>query len=218
MAPAPNASSAGSNLPPPSVLASPPPSFYRRPTFAAATATTAAPQWPNQPPTATATATEPDPTTDQVVAETTGRPAPWAATLEPERVLEIAGWFVLAGAALSTLGFLLPWSRIVIGAGDYGGYLSTWGLASPTHLFVFLAILGVLTLAVVPTPVPAWIGAGIAGLTLGALLIGLSWPYMVGPLGADLGVRVVGLGGLSLIVGGVLASWSSRHVETGPPV
>ena len=32
------------------------------------------------------------------------------------RYVEIAGWFVIVGATMTTLGFLLPWSRVVIGA------------------------------------------------------------------------------------------------------
>jgi hypothetical protein len=193
-------------------------SLYRRPMLATAAVTTGAvttgaPQWPSA--ASPTTEAEPSPVTTATTATTDPKDsmARWSSTLEPTRILEIAGWFVLVGAAMSTLGFLLPWSRVVIGAGDVGGYLSTWGLASPTHLFVFLATLGVLALAIVQTTVPAWITSGVAGLTLGALLIGLSWPYLVGPLGADLGIRVVSLGGLALIVGGVLATWSSRHVE-----
>jgi hypothetical protein len=91
-------------------------------------------------------------------------------------------------------------------------------LASPTHLLVFLVILAVLGLAVVPSRVPAWLAFGVGGLALGGLLIGLSWPYLVGPLGADIGVLMVGLGGAILGIGGVMASWSSRHVEFEPPV
>ena len=56
------------------------------------------------------------------------------------------------------------------------------------------------------------IRSGIVPLALGSLLIGLAWPYQVGPLGADVGVLVVALGGLALAIGGVVATWATRHV------
>lgn len=132
--------------------------------------------------------------------------------------VEIAGWFVIVGATMSVLGFLLPWSASVIGAHGVGGYFNGWGLASPTHVFVFLGLLAVLALGVVRTRVPAWLGSGVLGLALGGLLIGLIWPYLVGPLGADVGVTVTALGGLALVIGGAVASWATRHAASDPLV
>jgi hypothetical protein len=62
------------------------------------------------------------------------------------------------------------------------------------------------------------IGTGYVGLVSGALLIGLVWPYVIGPLGAEVGVLAVALGGVALLVGGLLTSWASRHDVTAPPV
>lgn len=135
-----------------------------------------------------------------------------------DRFVEIAAWFVIVGASLAVLGFLLPWSLTVIGSSGFGGYFDNWGLASPSHLFVLLGLLVVLALGVLQTPVPAWFGTGVLGLVLGGLLIGLVWPYLVGPLGADLGVIIVGLGGLALATGGALASRATRHGEADPVV
>ena len=56
------------------------------------------------------------------------------------------------------------------------------------------------------------------GLGFGGLLVGLVWPYAVGPLGADVGVLVTLMGGLSLVIGGAVASWATRHVEADPRV
>ena len=56
------------------------------------------------------------------------------------------------------------------------------------------------------------------GLALGGLLIGLTWPYAIGPLGADVGAMLATLGGLALVVGGGLALWSDRHAGPGLPV
>jgi len=125
----------------------------------------------------------------------------------------MSSWFAIVGAAMAILGFLLPWSRVVIGASGTGGYFDGWGLASPTHVLVVLGLMAVLALEILRAPVPAWLRTGIPGLILGSLIIGLIWPYVVGRLGADIGVMVTGLGGVALIAGGVVASWATRHGE-----
>ncbi len=104
--------------------------------------------------------------------------------LAPERMTEIAGWFVVVGSSMAVLGFLLPWSVMVVGARGSGSYLDDWGLASPTHILVMLGLLAVLALGVLQTPVPAWVRTGVLGLGVGGLLVGLTWPYLFGPLGA----------------------------------
>lgn len=141
-----------------------------------------------------------------------------AIAFDAARFREIATWFVVVGSTLSVLGFFLPWSRVVIGAASYGDYFDAWGLASPTHWLVLAGLLLVLALGIVHTIVPIWLRTGVLGLGLGALLVGLVWPYVAGPLGADVGVLCVGLGGLTMVTGGVLASWSTRHVEVEPVV
>lgn len=133
--------------------------------------------------------------------------------LDPARFVEIASWFAIVGAAMAILGFLLPWSRVVIGASGTGGYFDGWGLASPTHILVVLGLMAVLALEILRAPVPAWLRTGIPGLILGSLVVGLIWPYVVGRLGADIGVMVTGLGAVALIAGGVVASWATRHGE-----
>jgi VIT1/CCC1 family predicted Fe2+/Mn2+ transporter len=71
---------------------------------------------------------------------------------------------------------------------------------------------------VIRSRVPAWLASGVVGLVSGALLIGLVWPYVIGPLGAEVGVLAVALGGVALLFGGLLTSWASRHDVTAPPV
>lgn len=137
---------------------------------------------------------------------------------DPARFIEIAGWFIVIGSTMALLGFLLPWSRVVIGASTVGGYFDGWGLASPTHLFVFIGLLAVLALAIRGRPVPAWISSGILGLVFSGLLLGLAWPYLVGPLGADVGLTMTTLGGVALLIGGVVALWATRHVPVEPLV
>jgi hypothetical protein len=189
------------------------PNVGRAPAFVPATAG-GAPVWP-------ADANGVGPASQGTPDTSPARPptTTWPSSMDPSRVAEVAGWFILVGAAMSVVGFLLPWSRVVIGAGSYGGYLSTWGLASPTHLFVFVLIVGLVAVATLrPNRVPTWLAFGVVGLGLGGLLLGLAWPYLVGPLGAQLGVLIVGLGGLALVVGGALSVWSSRHLGDGPVV
>jgi hypothetical protein len=138
--------------------------------------------------------------------------------IDRDRVAEIAGWLVVAGSALSTLGFLMPWSTVVIGASGTGGYLDDWGLASPTHLFVVIALLGMIALGVLENPVPAWVRTGVLGLALGGLLLGLTWPYAIGPLGAELGATITFFGSFALLIGGAIGSWATRHGRVDPAV
>ena len=137
---------------------------------------------------------------------------------EPEGFVEIAGWFVVVGSTMSLLGFLLPWSRVVIGASTIGGYFDGWGLASPTHLLVFVGLLGVLALALRRGPLSPWISSGILGLVFGGLLLGLAWPYLIGPLGSDVGLTMTALGAVALLIGGVVTLWATRHVVAEPVV
>jgi len=180
------------------------PSAYRQPTFSLATA---GPAWP-----------------DRTVAMAAAAPAARAdgaterRVIDPARAIEIAGWFAIVGAAMAVLGFLLPWSRVVIGASGVGGYFNTWGLASPSHVFVLIGLLVVLGFEIMRVRIPAWLRTGIPGLILGGLLVGLVWPYVIGPVGADVGAMVVGLGGVALVIGGVVASWATRHDEAEPLV
>ena len=141
-----------------------------------------------------------------------------AMVIDGARLIEISGWFVVGGAVLSMVGFLLPWSATVIGASGIGGYFDSWGLANPTHLFIELGLLAVIALGILRTPVAAWLRTGVLGIAFGSLIVGLVWPYLVGRLGADVGVTMTALGGLALIIGGVAASWATRHAESDPSV
>ncbi len=191
------------------------PAAYRPPAFALATATSAGPAWPTVGKRAAlggrGRSGAVDPTAE-------AKPDVPGATTPSIRSLELAGWLVVAGAAASILGFVLPWSRVVIGSAHTGGYFDSWGLASPTHLVVLAGLLVVLGLAVVPTTAPAWIRTGVLGLASGGILVGLAWPYVVGPLGAEVGVTLALVGGIALGIGGILASWATRHASEEPSV
>jgi hypothetical protein len=123
----------------------------------------------------------------------------------------LADWLVAAGSAVALIGFLLPWSDAVVGAKSFGGYTDSWGLAVPSHLLVLLLLGAVLTLAVIPSRVPSWIRTGLMGVLVGGLLVGLAWPYLIGGLGASLGVLFEAAGAILLVAGGVAERRAARH-------
>ncbi|HET8784636.1 MAG TPA: hypothetical protein VFM38_03315 [Candidatus Limnocylindrales bacterium] len=135
-----------------------------------------------------------------------------------ERLLEFTRWLSVAGAAFAAVGFLLPWGQVVIGSGDTG-YFGRWGIAGPWHIVVALAVLAILGLALIDNKVPVWLRTGIAGLGLGALLLGLVWPYLtLSALGMGPGALIAGIGAAALVVSGILALVTDRHAEASRPV
>lgn len=140
-----------------------------------------------------------------------------APLLDVGKTAEFIGWLAIAGSALTIAGMLLPWSTSVIGSSG-AGYFDRWGLAGPGHLIVSLAVVGVLAAAILRDRVPLWLGIGLPGLGVGALLLGLVWPYLLGPLSGQLGASAVGLGALMLIGAGVGALLLDRHAGRDPVV
>lgn len=136
---------------------------------------------------------------------------------DPARRAEAIDWIAVAGAALGSVGFLLPWAGTIVGA-DGVGYLDTWGLAGPGHALVVVGMLAVLALAVARTRIPAWVRLGIPGLILSALLVGLLWPYLLGPLGPLPGAYLSLVGALVLGAAAVAALATDRHARTDPRV
>jgi hypothetical protein len=91
-------------------------------------------------------------------------------------------------------------------------------MAGPFHPLVVLGVLGVLAAALVPNPVPLWVRVGLPGLGLGALLLGLVWPYLLYLPGKGPGVVVVALGAIILLAAGIAALVADRHVREDRPV
>lgn len=137
--------------------------------------------------------------------------------MDRRHVRETSVWLAVAGAALALAGFLLPWSNRVIGATG-AGYFERWGFAAPGHGLVWLTLLVVLGLGIVVNPVPVWIRSGLAGLVLGGLLVGLTWPYLVALPGAQAGALIVVGGGGLLLLAGMVAIASDRHRGSRRPV
>jgi hypothetical protein len=134
-----------------------------------------------------------------------------------KQAVEFVGWLSIAGAALAMAGFILPWSDVVIGASGVD-YVDRWGLAGPGHILVLVGLLGIVSAAVTRERVPIWLGIGLPGLALGSLLVGLVWPYVVGPLGAQLGAMAVLVGALLLVAAGVAALLVDRRIRGVPLV
>ncbi len=150
--------------------------------------------------------------TAAVVTDSTAERDATSSLVDAAAAVEFVGWLAIAGAALATAGFLLPWSASVIGASGVG-YFDRWGFAGPGHILMVVGLLGVLAAAILRDRVPIWLGIGVPGLGIGALLLGLVWPYVIGPLGAQLGALAVALGAVMLIVAGIAALIVDRHVE-----
>ncbi|MFL5777841.1 MAG: hypothetical protein ACJ761_02755 [Chloroflexota bacterium] len=141
-----------------------------------------------------------------------------AAEVPINRVEAAVTWLAAAGAIFVTVGLLLPWSDYLIGADGPPSYFDRWGLGSPGHLLLLLAGMSMIGLEIVPSRVPSWLRTGIGGLVLGSLVLGVLWPYLIGPLGAGVGVLTAAAGSVLLIAAGLGASWESRHSSHASPV
>ncbi len=137
--------------------------------------------------------------------------------IDRERVEETADVIMFVGSFGLVLSFLAPWADVVIGSRGRG-YMDTWGLAGPGHIALFLLALGVLALAALQNPIGRWLRTGVAGVALGAFVLGLAWPYVVGPLGAGPGALLAWVSGLVLFVAGIVSLLVLRHAALPPDV
>jgi hypothetical protein len=119
------------------------------------------------------------------------------------------------GAALAGLGFLLPWAEVVIGSGQVGSYWARWGMAGPGH-WIIVAITLVIAVLGLTRGRLSGLPLGLPALGLGALLIGLVWPYVFGIIGHSVGVWLVLVGAIILAIGGFLDL--RRHATATPDV
>jgi hypothetical protein len=137
--------------------------------------------------------------------------------IDRERVEETADAMMLVGAFGLVLAFLAPWARVVIGSRGTG-YMDTWGLAGSGHIALFLLALGVLALAVFQNPIGRWLRTGALGVALGSFVLGLAWPYVVGPLGAGPGALLAWVSGLVMLIAGMVSLLVLRHAALPPDV
>jgi hypothetical protein len=157
------------------------------------------------------------------VAASTERTTPDSASLFADLPFDapttLTGWLLAVGTGLTTLGFVLPWSTIMIGSTSIGrSYFDTWGLASPTHLVIAVVCLMGLVMSVLPNRVPGWLRTSVFGLVVGGILVGIVWPYLFEGLGYQVGVVVELIGSLVVIVGAVLSILPTRHDLERPSV
>jgi hypothetical protein len=137
--------------------------------------------------------------------------------IDRSRVEETADTIMLVGAFGLVLSFLAPWADVVLGSRGRG-YMDTWGLAGSGHIALFLLALGVLALATLENPIGRWLRTGVAGVALGGFVLGLAWPYVVGPLGAGPGALLAWVSGLVLFVAGIISLLVLRHAALPPDV
>jgi hypothetical protein len=137
------------------------------------------------------------------------RAAPWRSL--PDIAAGLPPRVVAAGAAVATLGFLLPWAQVVIGSGRIGGWLEQWGLAGPGHPLLAMLVIALAAGALLSDRMPAWVRPGLPAVMLASLLIGILWPYLFGSQPKLLGVYATLTGALLLGIGGLLDLWDGRH-------
>jgi hypothetical protein len=119
---------------------------------------------------------------------------------------EAAGWLVVAGGVVAGISFLLPWANSVLGSGSVDdSYVGHWGLAHAPNILLMLASFGVAYLAVAPLKRFAWLRQGALPIVAGGLLLGVTWPYVLGPYGPRFGMWVMILGAGLMLVGGFVA-------------
>ena len=137
--------------------------------------------------------------------------------INKDRVEDAADAMMLVGAFGLVLAFLAPWARVVIGSRGTG-YMDTWGLAGSGHIALFLLTLGVLALAVFQNPIGRWLRTGVLGIALGSFVLGLAWPYVVGPLGAGPGALLAWVSGLVMFIAGAISLLVLRHATLSSDV
>jgi hypothetical protein len=120
------------------------------------------------------------------------------------------------GAAMAALGFLLPWAEVVIGSGLAGSYWARWGMAGPGHWIIVAALVALAVLGLARSDRLSELRLGLPAVGLGALLVGLVWPYLFGVIGHAVGVWLVLFGAIVLAVGGLLDF--RRHATATPDV
>ena len=137
--------------------------------------------------------------------------------IDRDRVEEAADAMMLVGAFGLVLAFVAPWARVVIGSRGTG-YMDTWGLAGSGHIALFALTLAVLGLAVFQNPIGRWLRTGVLGIGLGSFVLGLAWPYVVGPLGAGPGALLAWVSGLVMFIAGSISLLVLRHAALSSDV
>jgi hypothetical protein len=122
---------------------------------------------------------------------------------------------VATGAGVALFGFLLPWASAPLDV-LAANWLDLWGLAGGGH---WLIVVGLAALGIVATSrgrTASW-PVAMPGVVLGALLLGLVWPYLLGSTGRPFGTLVVLVGAIVVFAGGAIGL-AGRHEDATPAV
>ena len=121
---------------------------------------------------------------------------------------------IATGAGVALLGFLLPWASAPLDL-LAANWIDLWGLAGGGH---WLIVLGLIALGLVAARdrTATW-PVALPALTVGALLLGLVWPYVLGSTSRPFGTLVV-LAGAIVLVGGGSVGLAGRHEDATPNV
>lgn len=139
----------------------------------------------------------------------TSPPAPAAPAARfdglPALPIPVAERLVALAAGVVAVAFLLPWGDLVIGAVIVGEPWHRLGILAAWHWLAWLAALPVILLATAADRVPPWIRLGVVPIAYGGLVIGLAWPYVLGPIGGAPAPLAAVAASLALVVVGALA-------------
>ena len=124
---------------------------------------------------------------------------------------ELGERLVAGAAGLTAAAFLLPWGVIVVGAPSWGAPWMAIGALGSSNWLALLALLGAVALALRGQRVADWIRLGVIPFGLGSLVLGIAWPYVLGPIGSGIGPLVLLAGALALVGLGLLGVRPARH-------
>lgn len=123
----------------------------------------------------------------------------------PALSVPVAERLVALAAGIVAVAFLLPWGDLVIGAVIIGEPWHRLGILAAWHWLAWLAALPVILLAIAAERVPPWLRLGVVPIAYGGLVVGLAWPYVLGPIGGAPAPLVAVAASLALVVVGALS-------------
>lgn len=144
------------------------------------------------------------PSSDPVASATPAGTGARAPGVVPPLPVPLGERLVAIAAGVVAVAFLLPWGDIVIGAAVVGEPWQRLGILASWHWLAWLGALPVILLATAAPAVPAWLRLGVVPIAYGGLVIGLVWPYVLGPIGGAPAPIVAAVVSLVLIALGAL--------------
>jgi len=103
------------------------------------------------------------------------------------------------------VAFLFPWADLMIGAAVVGDPWQQLGILGSWHWLAWLGALPVILLAVAAPDLATWLRLGVVPIAYAGVVIGLTWPYVLGPIGGAIAPLVIVAAASVLIVLGAVA-------------